>query len=152
MDEKTARKMYKDLAREHGLLEKGWKVMFNDRISSAGLCSDRKKVLYLSRKFLKDATNEQIRNTMLHEIAHALEFDKWGESSHNWRFRNLCVEIGCDPDSNLNRETLYGNKYDKWTYTCKGCGAVVGTAKRLKNIDKRTCVTCRSHFTEKKNF
>jgi len=147
-----ARRLYTDLKNGYGLND--WKVEFNNNVSRAGVCNYDKKTLFISKKILSHASDEQIKNTMLHEIAHALEYEKTGTSNHGWRFQNICHDIGCKVGygSEMERDELFGTKYDKWTYTCQGCGQTFGTSRKMTTLARTKCARCHGRFTEKKNF
>ncbi len=148
MNQRDAIKLLRGLMNQHNLQD--WKIRFNDRVSSAGLCSYSKKTIYLSKKFIKHADYDAIKNTCLHEIAHALDCKRRFRSDHSIHFQMICREIGCDYNQHSNRNDLFGDKYNKWNYTCQGCGKSIGTSRKLKNMDRRTCRKCGSKFTEKK--
>ncbi len=74
-----------------------------------------------------------MRNTILHEIAHALTGHKAG---HNAEWRNMAIAIGCDGQRVYNhrtdtlgevmRPTLKRRKLPTWHRgTCPGCKRVV---------------------------
>jgi len=60
------------LMEEHGLLEKGWTFRFDKATSRLGACHYHKKEISLSRLMVLYAEREDVEQTMLHEIAHAL--------------------------------------------------------------------------------
>lgn len=63
--------LYAELAEKHGLED--WKIVLDTRTETrAGLCSHRKRTISISKWFVEQAPADEIRNVMLHEIAHAL--------------------------------------------------------------------------------
>ena len=77
------------LMKKHLLLD--WTFNWNNRKSSFGLCSYRKKSIQLSKVLTAVRPEEDVRNTILHEIAHALVGSGHG---HNDVWRNMCYRIG----------------------------------------------------------
>ena len=57
------------LMSRHGLA--GWSFQFEDTSKRAGVCDFGLKVIGLSRLYCLHATGPQVRDTILHEIAHA---------------------------------------------------------------------------------
>ena len=80
----------KDLLREHGLND--WKFGFDLSKSRAGVCNYGPKVITLSVTFCLKATEEQIRDVILHEIAHALAGFK---AAHGPKWKKIATSIGC---------------------------------------------------------
>lgn len=74
---------------EHGL--GGWSFDFDHATRRAGCCDYRKKRITLSLQFVRQAGEEEIRDTLLHEIAHALVGKK---HNHDAVWRAKALEIG----------------------------------------------------------
>lgn len=72
MDLRDAMRNANALMHIHGLDSKGWRVEYDRAVRSFGACHYSSKRITLSRVLTETATAEQVRNTMLHEIAHAL--------------------------------------------------------------------------------
>lgn len=80
----------RELLDEHNLY--GWKAEIKDSRSWHGLCDYSKKTIYLSLYLSLYGTGKQIRNTILHEIAHALT----AGHCHDKVWKAKAIEIGCD--------------------------------------------------------
>lgn len=73
---------------------KGWKFAWLKRMnkfSTAGQCRYKSKTIFLQPTYVELNTDSEIRNTILHEIAHAL-MPKHG---HNKFWKRKAIEIGC---------------------------------------------------------
>ena len=72
-----------------------WTFGVNHRKTALGLCNYTKKKIFLSSYFLRTAKCNQtsIRNTILHEIAHALAGHK---HHHDAYWKKIAIQIGCD--------------------------------------------------------
>lgn len=69
-----------------------WNFQFDNGRKRAGCCQYGARVISLSYEFAKRAADEEIRDTMLHEIAHALV----GKAhNHDEVWRAKAIEIGC---------------------------------------------------------
>lgn len=65
-----AKKMAEEEMKKHGLLE--WSFSFDNAIERFGSCRLTSKKISLSKKLIELNSIERVRNTLLHEIAHAL--------------------------------------------------------------------------------
>ena len=72
----------------------GWNVEFNTSIHSAGFCNYSKRILVFSRRYIKQASSFDVRDTVLHEIAHILT----PGSHHNNVWKIKAREIGCSAE------------------------------------------------------
>ncbi len=119
------------LLSEHGL-EK-WRFKFDHSTRRAGCCNYREKLISISFDLARNTSNENIRDTILHEIAHALV----GENhSHDAIWKAKAKEIGCSGER-THRLTFSPPRYHVtcenqcWTHTaerrnprlvCRTCG------------------------------
>ena len=69
-----------------------WSLKLDHARRRAGLCDYRQKVISLSRHYVRNADIEHVRDTILHEIAHALVGPNHG---HDAVWRMKAREIGC---------------------------------------------------------
>ncbi len=83
------------LLNEHELFEKGWSFSFDRAKRRAGSCKFSKKEITLARAYAEQEDFKEIKNTILHEIAHALVGPKHG---HNEIWKQKALEIGCDAE------------------------------------------------------
>ena len=81
--------MARELMAEHGLDR--WSFQFDNATKRAGCCYYDKGIISLSQHFAMKAAKHEVRNTILHEIAHALV----GRGHHhNAIWKAKAVEIG----------------------------------------------------------
>lgn len=89
MEIDLARQLAEQLLREHGL--SGWQVVFDRAKTRAGVCRFNQRQIGLSGPLTRLHSTEQLRDTVLHEIAHALV----GPSSqHDARWRAQAAALG----------------------------------------------------------
>lgn len=81
------------LIHRHGLA--GWSFQFNDASRQAGRCAYDIQVISLSRLFCLVAPADEVRDTILHEIAHALVGP---EHHHDSIWNATARSIGCTGD------------------------------------------------------
>lgn len=114
MDLAKAESLAMTLMEKHGLFENGFIFQWDRSIRVLGRCRTRhkegKKELFiiLSEFFVSNLSEEEVRDTILHEIAHALDYlrsgKQWRRSSsgkklaHDAVWKNICLEIGAKPD------------------------------------------------------
>jgi predicted SprT family Zn-dependent metalloprotease len=120
-----------ELMAAHGL--QGWSFQFDNSTTRAGACQYATRVLSLSFAFARQAPEEEIRETLLHEIAHALV----GHAHHHdavWRAQ--AREIG----SSGHRCHELRFSPPRYIVTCeRGCW--VATAERQRR--GVCCKRCR---------
>jgi len=82
----------------HGLTERGWSARFDDAVTRFGACSSTRKRISLSRRLSALNDEDEVVDTILHEIAHALAFEAHGEDcNHDARWKAICRRIGARP-------------------------------------------------------
>jgi len=109
----------------YNLFAMGWKFKFNQNKATWGWCDWRHKTIALSKFLLVNAIEdfEGWRNTMLHEIAHAIDATIRGRSSHDARWKWIAKDIGCDGER-CKKIEYKDAVQTKYTLTCEACGHV----------------------------
>lgn len=123
------------LMSEHGL--EGWTFKFDRALRRFGCCSHAKHTISLSRHLVGLNDSHHVRDTILHEIAHALlpVYENHGPA---WQAK--ARSIGCDGERHYD-ETVTTAPY-RWKGTCPTCGHVWGRYRRPKG--RRHCGDCGS--------
>ena len=139
-----AKKLVLDLMTEHKLLDDGWYFRFNNSRTIAGQCNHTYKEINLSKFLLPHMLDSSIKNTILHEIAHALVGYSHG---HDSVWRRKALEIGCDGNRCYNQKNSFKSgskdtiiKSSKYNLTCKTCGYTVAKHRKPKN--DFSCSSC----------
>ncbi|WP_372845750.1 SprT-like domain-containing protein [Pontiella sp.] len=120
-----------ELMAQHGL--KGWQFRFDHSTRRAGCCSYRDKRITLAFDLARTGSDEAIRDTILHEIAHALVGRKhhhdavWkaqaraiggsGERTHRLQFAPPRWSVTCE-----NRCWTQTAQQRNSQYVCRKCG------------------------------
>ena len=140
MNLRDAKEMALDLMREHGLRdveskEKFWHFEFDRSRRRFGYCDYSKQKISLSRALTRLNDDARVRNTVLHEIAHALAEKGTG---HGPAWRHIAFAIGCDG------QRCYGESVVKpaapWRAVCPKCGELKSTYHRRQKLLHRVCL------------
>lgn len=118
----------------------GWKFEFDRAKRRAGCCMHSKKKITLSSYYVDRNDVSLVRDTILHEIAHALAYKVQGRSAgHGPLWKQICIRIGAKP------ERCYSNAVDmpqgQWKASCGGCARLFTKHRRPKAM-KRWCGPC----------
>ena len=118
------------LLRRHGLRD--WSFQYDDALGRAGVCIHGIKVIGLSRLYGVHATDTQVRDTILHEIAHALAGP---HHNHDRFWKDLARSIGC------TSERCHNVQFAPWRYivTCPNCRWAIRRNVRRRGTLCRTC-------------
>lgn len=133
----------------------GWKFAFNDRKRALGVCSPRRKTIYLSTFFIESGSREMKmwENTMIHEIAHAINTGLGGRG-HDSRWRDIFIKNGGDGNrtsGDTQYDDLLERPVSKYTTVCPN-GHTSPSHKRSRNIEdgRISCGKCCSGSFDKR--
>ncbi len=121
----------------HGLSE--WSFAFNRSKQQMGCCRFGPKVIELSRHFTERNTLDLIRDTLLHEIAHALVGPGHG---HDAIWKAMCLRVGAKPERLSNEPDMPPGR---WQAICEGCGMRHHKHRRPKRMKGWFCCRCGPH-------
>lgn len=123
------------LLERHGLSD--WQFNFDNARKRAGKCAYDEKTITVSERFCLKAGNDDVTDTVLHEIAHALVGARHG---HDAVWRAKAREIGCS----AQRTHCIDFAAPKYIVSCKTCG-IHGV--RDKRGAGRVCRSCKTPVT-----
>jgi predicted SprT family Zn-dependent metalloprotease len=128
------RQLALDLFSRHGLPD--WSLGFNRGKRAMGWCLYGSRTIELSVHFVERNSAEVIRDTLLHEIAHALVGEGHG---HDVVWKRKCLEIGARPE----RLSYEVNMPDgRWQARCGQCGLLHHRHRRPKWLKGWYCTYC----------
>jgi len=133
-----AQQLAKQLMNEHGLTEQGWRFEYDTAKIRFGVCRYGSKMIGLSQPLTLVNNEAEVRDTILHEIAHALTPGHY----HDAVWKAKCREIGCRDErcyTKDNTVTIAG----KYRAVCGGCGETYERMKRVRR-GRRTACICQS--------
>jgi predicted SprT family Zn-dependent metalloprotease len=128
MNIESAKYLAFKLMTQHGLIMTGWNLVIDNAVKRFGRCSYRLRQINLSGPLIELNDESEVRDVILHEIAHALTKG----DGHGARWKAKCVEIGCRPvrcytTDNVTQPAM------RYQATCGGCGRV---HQRTRAVDK----------------
>jgi len=140
METQAARTMALKLMEAHSL--QGWSFGWLSSRRKFGICNYRRKQISLSIPLVEANSEERVRDTVLHEIAHALVGFSHG---HNYVWKAAAVRIGAPPQA-------------CWTSanTVRPSAKYIGTCRNghttLRNARSRTiaCKKCCNEYNQGK--
>lgn len=137
MELEAARRLARELLAEHGLGD--WTVVFDRAKRRAGICRHDSRQIGLSAPLTALHAEADVRDTILHEIAHALVGPRHG---HDAVWRRTAVRIGCsgerctDPDL----PTVEGD----WVGTCAAGHRIT---RHRRPARPGSCAECSPRFS-----
>jgi len=122
-----------------------WSFVFHNKKSSFGTCNHKKREIQISSLLFPVMSDEAIRDTILHEIAHALTRGH----HHDYVWKSKCRELGCNSNSVGVNEMFKDGKdghdefrkaTSKYTLICPTCGK-----EFYKNRAPKYDSSCNNH-------
>ena len=138
---------------EHGLSNKHWNFEFEDCKRSLGRCHYNSRKITLSKWYVELNEEEDVEDTILHEIAHALTFLTYGREGkgHGVLWKQMCRKIGAKPNTTHQGILEYPNNHYKYEDTCS-CNIVYKKHRLSKNRSYRCPKCLQNLFVEKKDI
>jgi predicted SprT family Zn-dependent metalloprotease len=111
-------KFTNDLLKKHNLLD--WKFVWNNRASTRtlGICKYSSKQIHLNKKYALVESEENVIDTIVHEIAHALT--KGHGHGEVWKAK--CRELGCRDEQYKRLDKNSVKRLAKYKAVCPTCG------------------------------
>jgi len=135
MDLTEARQLALELLQRHRLAQ--WTFAWNRRKRSLGLCRYAEKRIELSLYFVQANGVEPVRETILHEIAHALAGEKAG---HGAAWKAMCAVVGCRPERCDNGSAVMPR--GGWSAECPSCGKSYSRHRKPQKHARYWCRAC----------
>lgn len=119
-----------------------WSFAWDHARRRLGSCRYIDKKITLSRYFVacNEASQNQILDTILHEIAHALAWKHHQEKGHGPYWRSYCAKLGAIPKTTASSSEIIGFPY-KYYVKIKNTNEIVGKyyrkpkfARYIKNV------------------
>ncbi len=119
MNLNEAKQLAELLMVKHGITQQGWRFEFDNARSRFGCCKYRTKRITLSKHLTELNGADKIKDTILHEIAHALTQGH----KHNHIWRRKALEIGCNGERCYSSKTV-NTPDSKYIAVCPNCNHV----------------------------
>lgn len=91
MDLLAAEHLAKNLIEEH---VPHYSFEWNELKTAIGICSERRLTIFLSKHWVEALDPESVKDTILHEIAHAIA---GCDANHGQAWKAACVQLGANP-------------------------------------------------------
>jgi predicted SprT family Zn-dependent metalloprotease len=136
---------------EYDLYDKGWRFEFSSTQRRIGDCDSKSKVIRFSKHYIASSP-EQITDTLLHEIAHALDertFRRNDPSAnpHDYIWQDIARIVGCRPEACSNEST--NTAKPNYRIKCPKCGWKVDRFRLKRKIMTEAygayCPECGHH-------
>lgn len=114
----------------------GWSFAFNKNKRRLGVCKQDSKRIELSAVFAERNSSEQVVDTILHEIAHALVGVCHG---HDRRWKDMCLALGCNPEACSDEAQM---PVGYWQARCPCCRTLFARHRRPTSLRGRYCGPC----------
>lgn len=136
MEISEAKRLAATLMDRHRLT--GWRLVFDDAKTRAGVCRPDRREIGLSRALTRLHSPEQVTDTVLHEIAHALAGPGHG---HDRRWRLIAQQIGSSGERCIPPDAP--KVEGPWVGTC---AAGHRTTAHRRPVRVRSCLECAPRF------
>ena len=120
-----------------------WEFRWDRATCRFGCCHQGLKRITLSKTLTELNEWDDVKDTLLHEIAHALAGKGHG---HDGVWKAKCIEIGAKPERCYDETIKCPPR--KWRGTCPECGRVIYKSRR-RNI---SCGKCSKVYNPKYKF
>lgn len=151
MELQKAQQLAIELMRKHGLLSSGWRFQWSGgkrqlgeariqylRDPRSGNKTPQRKLIKLSRHLVSLNDEAEVRDTILHEIAHAIAGLHHGHDEH---WKAICRRIGARP------ERLAGERVavvePRYLIVCGMCGKTLAKRHRRPGSDRLARGYCK---------
>jgi predicted SprT family Zn-dependent metalloprotease len=127
MEIDVARRMALQLMREHGLIGRGWRLRIGRAVRRFGSYHGRLKRITLSGPLITLNDEAEVRDTVLHEIAHALVGTTHG---HDRVWKAMAEAVGCRPQRCYSAQAVHVPPA-RYRFECPAWGHT-GTRLRIR--------------------
>jgi len=95
-----------------------------------------RKQIAISSRLLAMGDEADIREVVLHEVAHAIVHARWGDkpSAHGREFRAVCGEIGAKPRRYVDVTTEKWQSQTRFLSKCGHCKVLIVRKKRMRSV------------------
>ena len=120
-----------------------WVLLFSNQKRHLGYCKPRKRIISLSLAFLSTNSYRVMKDTLLHEIAHAIHYMETGKTNHDNGWRDVARRVGCRPErcAPVDGLTMPRGKY---IGLCPACNKTIYFYRKVKR--SYSCSECTKGY------
>lgn len=134
MELELAERMAVDFLEAYELTD--WTFKFNNSRRMLGICKAGKKQIEMSAAYVFQNEEAHVRDTILHEIAHALVGVEHG---HDDVWKEMCRLVGCSPKACDNSAQLPAGT---WQARCTNCLTLFNRHRKPVQLSGIYCKRC----------
>ncbi len=135
MEPAEAQHLAETLLTEHGL--KDWSFRFDHSRQRLGCCHYQTHEITLSKHLVRMNHAAEVRQTLLHEIAHALVGPGHG---HDGIWQTQAMQLGIDPTTTNSSAKM---PPPPWALRCRACQQTVALRhRRSLDLERVRCRVC----------
>lgn len=120
-----------------------WDLRFSNGKRNLGYCDGKRKLIFLSRAYMNMNSYDVIRDTLLHEIAHAVQFIKQGKTDHGREWKRIAGEVGCSPERCASTDEINIPR-GKYVGICPSCNTVTHFYRKVRRA--YACRLCSRNY------
>ena len=134
MEKAIAEDLIRRLMAQHGVAD--WFFKWNRNKHFLGLCKYDSRRIELSEVYVANNPMEHVRDTVLHEIAHALAGP---DAKHGPLWKATAIRLGANPKSCAADAIM---PKGRWQAQCKHCGREFSKYRKPKRVRSHYCRRC----------
>lgn len=117
----------------------GWELFLSRQRRQLGYCKPMRKVISVSLAYMEKNPFHIMKDTLLHEIAHAIHYIETGRMGHDNGWKEVARRVGCAP---VRCASLEGLNVPEGNYVakCPSCRKTVQFYRRVKR--RYSCSSC----------
>ncbi len=125
---------------------KKWQIKLSRSRKQLGYCNCSTKTIYISTEFMRLNPFYIIRETLLHETAHAIQYQKSGITNHGKEWKKIAKQLGCSTKRCISIENLKMPK-GKYIGKCPVCGMETHFYRKIRR--RYSCGKCSKSYNDK---
>ncbi len=141
-----ARSLFDELGRDllgQSLSDRGWTFGFDRARKRLGVCRIGRKQITLSRHLTQTLPDDEVEDTIRHEIAHAIDYEQRGKSAHDATWKRLARRCGAKPERCFSGD-LPHDEASPYVAACPSCRSETPLYRQpAKPLRCRACVRAR---------
>lgn len=129
------------------LAHRGWTFGFDRARKRLGVCRIARKQITLSRHLTQTLPDEEVEDTIRHEIAHAIDYERRGKSNHDATWKRVAKRCGAKPERCFGGD-LPRDEASPYVAACLSCQSETPLYRQpAKPLRCRACVrSCRPAY------